>query len=140
QLAREQNRVREELERLRESAPRDERQSDLEQTLREMEESIRRLREGRPESVPDQQAEIHARMLRTQDALRQQGDPDEDEPREARRAEPSVRPLPTTDATPPERSWESELRLRLADPRQTPFAPDVQELMERYIDQLRELE
>ncbi|MEX1211420.1 MAG: hypothetical protein WEA36_01110 [Balneolaceae bacterium] len=140
QLAREQNRVREELQRLRQSAPGDERQSELEQTLREMEEAIRRLREGRPESVPDQQAEIHSRMLRTQESLRQQGEPDENQARDAQRAEPAVRPLTDADIAPPERTWESELRLRLADPRQTPFDPEVQELMERYIDRLRELE
>ncbi|MFN1834589.1 DUF4175 family protein [Balneola sp. MJW-20] len=137
-LARQQNRIREQLEELRRSGALEEGDqlgSELERMIEEMEDTINDLRGGSADlRLVERQQNILSRMLNARDALQER---DEEEEREGNTADP----VNTTN--PPQMTLEElekEIRKRLNDPNFTKFSPDYQNLIRKYFELLKKLE
>ncbi|TVQ15903.1 MAG: hypothetical protein EA364_00980 [Balneolaceae bacterium] len=136
QMARQQNRIRRQLQQMREGGglrPGDQMMSELQRVLEQMEDTINDLRGGSTDRIlVERQQNILSRMLEAERALQERGEDDE------RRGET------VTDferRTPDELTLEElqqRIRSSLQDPNQTRFSQDYQRLIERYFELLQE--
>lgn len=138
QLARQQNRIREQLREMQQSdalESGDEVLSDLERLSEDMEQTINDLRGGQADpSVTRRQQNILSRMLSAEQAMQERGKKEE---REAATAEETPRAAPP-DVTLEE--LEKRIRSMLNDPEQTRFRQGYQELIQRYFELIRDMQ
>lgn len=136
QMARQQNRIRRQLQQMRESGalrPGDQMMSELQRVLEQMEDTINDLRGGSTDRIlVERQQNILSRMLEAERALQERGEDDE------RRGDT------VTDferRTPDELTLEElqqRIRSSLQDPNRTRFNQDYQRLIDRYFELLQE--
>lgn len=139
QLAAQQNELRRQLQEIQQSGSfrsGDRTLSDLERIAEEMEESIREMRGGRTDPLmSERQQNILTRMLDATEAMQEQGESDEVEGETAMEVDA---PRPEDGYSPD--MIEEELRSRLQDPELSRFREEYQDLIQRYLDRLRELD
>jgi hypothetical protein len=136
QMARQQNRIRRQLQQMREGGdlrPGDQMMSELQRVLEQMEDTINDLRGGSTDRIlVERQQNILSRMLEAERALQERG---EDEERRGETVTDFER------RTPDELTLEElqqRIRSSLQDPDQTRFSQDYQRLIERYFELLQE--
>ncbi len=138
QIAKQQNRIRQQMEEIRNNGgiEGDRLGSEIERMINEMEDTINDLRGGAVDpTLVERQQNILTRIL---DAERSMQERDEEEnEREAQRPDNFNR------ANPPEMTLEElekQIRARLNDPNFTKYSPDYQRLIERYFELLKQLQ
>lgn len=138
QMARQQNEIRKQLERLQQSGALDQGDrmlSELQRMMEDMEDSINDMRGGVTDPLMvERQQNILSRMLSAEDAMQQRGEEDQ---REGTSASEFERILPP-DITLEE--LQQEIRARMQDPNFTRFSEKYQRLIEQYFERLRRLE
>lgn len=138
QLARQQNRIRKQLQELQQSGELDGDRlgSELQRMIEDMEDTINDLRGGSTDPIMiERQQNIMSRMLEAEQAIQQREE--EEDQREGTAAEELER------ATPPEltlEELEKQIRNRLNDPNFTKYSQDYQRLIEKYFELLKELQ
>lgn len=137
QLAKQQNRIRKQLQELQQSGELeagDKMLSELERMADEMEKTINDLRGGQTDGeLVKRQENILSRMLNAEKAMQERGEKDE---REGTSAEDPPRSVPP-DMTLEE--LQKKMRNLLNDPTQTKFSEDYQRLIEQYFELLKQL-
>lgn len=138
QLARQQNEIRKQLQKLQQSGALkqgDRALSEMQRMIEEMEDSINDLRGGMTDPLmQERQENILSRMLNAEKSLQERG---EDDKREG------DLPEGFDQAIPPDITLEElkqEIRTRLQDPNYTRFRQDYQRMIERYFELLRRME
>lgn len=138
QLARQQNEIRKELQKLQQSGALkqgDRALSEMQRMIEEMEDSINDLRGGMTDPLmQERQENILSRMLNAEKSLQERGEEDERE---------GDMPEGFDQAIPPDITLEElkqEIRTRLQDPNYTRFRQDYQRMIERYFELLRRME
>ncbi|MDR8393526.1 hypothetical protein NC796_20395 [Aliifodinibius sp. S!AR15-10] len=137
QLARQQNQIRKQLQKLQQSGELeagDKLLSELERMADEMEKTINDLRGGQTDGeLVKRQENILSRMLNAEKAMQERGEKDE---REGTTSEDPPRSVPA-DMTLEE--LQKKMRNLLNDPNQTNFSEDYQRLIEQYFELLKQL-
>ncbi|SMO43902.1 hypothetical protein [Gracilimonas mengyeensis] len=137
QIAKEQNRIRKQLEEMQRSGELDGNRigSELQRMIEDMEDTINDLRGGSTDPMMiKRQQNILSRMLEAEKAMQEQ---DEENKREGNAPEEFARqqsPEMTLE------ELEKEIRNRLNDPNFTKYSPDYQRLIENYFELLKELQ
>jgi hypothetical protein len=138
QLSRQQNKIRKQLQELRENGNLDSSDrilSELERMSGDMEETINDLRGGQTEDlVIQRQQNILSRMLSAEKSLQERGEKEERESSTAEYFERSTPPDITME------ELEKQIRTLLNDPERTRFAKDYQKLIQQYFELLRQME
>ncbi|MFH5883274.1 DUF4175 family protein [Halalkalibaculum sp. DA3122] len=138
QLAKQQNRIRKQLQELQQSGELeagDKMLSELQRMADEMENTINDLRGGQADSeLVKRQENILSRMLNAEKAMQERGKKDEREGTEAEDPPRSVPPDMTLE------ELQKKMRNLLNDPSQTRFSEDYQRLIEQYFELLKQLE
>ncbi len=138
QIAKQQNRIRKQLEEMRRNGglEGDRLGSEIEKMINEMEDTINDLRGGAVDpTLIERQQNILTRMLDAEESMQERDE--EEKEREAQRSDDYNR------ATPPEMTLEElekEIRSRLNDPNFTKYSKDYQRLIERYFELLKRLQ
>lgn len=138
QIAKQQNRIRQQLEELQRNGALqqgDRMLSELQRMMEDMEDSINDMRGGVTDPLMiERQQNILSRMLSAEQAMQQRGEKDE---REGTTRDEFDRILPP-DITLEE--LQQEIRARMQDPNFTRFSEKYQRLIEQYFERLRRLE
>jgi hypothetical protein len=138
QLARQQNEIRQQLERLQRSGALregDRTLSELQRMAEQMEDAINDMRGGMTDPLMiERQQNILSRMLNVEESLQERGESEEYEGVSVADYERSVPPDITLE------ELRQEIRNRLQDPQYTRFRDDYQRLIERYFELLRRYE
>ena len=138
QMARQQNRIRKQIEELRRSGALeqgDRIMSELQRMMDDMEDSINDMRGGVTDPLMmDRQQNILSRMLSAEQAMQQRGEKDEREGTDASEFERTLPPDMTLE------ELQKEIRVRMQDPNFTRFSEKYQRLIEKYFERLRRLE
>ncbi|MFY0683192.1 MAG: hypothetical protein JXR20_01470 [Balneola sp.] len=138
QLAKQQNRIRKQLQELRENGALegDRAGSEIQRMIEEMEDTINDLRGGSVDpTLIERQQNILTRMLEAEQSMQERDE--EEKEREARQAGDFNRVTPS-DITLEE--LEKQIRSRLNDPNFTKYSPDYQKLIERYFELLKKIQ
>lgn len=138
QLAKQQNRIRKQLQELRESGglEGDRAGSEIQRMIEEMEDTINDLRGGAIDpTLIERQQNILTRMLEAEKSMQERDE--EEKKREGSQPDNFQR------STPPDitlEELEKQIRSRLNDPNFTKYSPDYQKLIERYFELLKQLQ
>lgn len=138
QLAKQQNRIRKQLQELRENGglEGDRAGSEIQRMIEEMEDTINDLRGGAVDpTLIERQQNILTRMLEAEKSMQERDE--EEKKREGKQPDDFKRSNPT-DITLEE--LEKQIRSRLNDPNFTKYSPDYQKLIERYFELLKKLQ
>jgi len=138
QLAKQQNRIRKELQDLKQSGglEGDRSGSEIERMIEEMENTINDLRGGAvDQTLIERQQNILTRMLEAEKSMQERDEEEKEregkQPGDYKRANPSDITL---------EELEKQIRSRLNDPNFTKYSPDYQRLIERYFELLKKLQ
>jgi len=138
QLAKQQNRIRKQLQELRESGglEGDRAGSEIQRMIEEMEDTINDLRGGAVDpTLVERQQNILTRMLEAEKSMQERDE--EEKKREGQQPGDFER------TTPPDitlEELEKQIRSRLNDPNFTKYSPDYQKLIERYFELLKKIQ
>ncbi|WP_022834482.1 DUF4175 family protein [Salisaeta longa] len=139
QLARQQERIQQELNALRKQAGPNAQQAlgDLGKVAEQMEQTIRELQQQRVDRrrLNDRQQQILTRLLQAQQSLRTQGTDDQ---RKARTAEGTYERTPPDALSPAEQT--DRLRRDLIRALESGYAPDYEALIRAYFERLQQLQ
>jgi predicted transcriptional regulator len=138
QLAKQQNRIRKQLQELKENGglEGDRAGSEIQRMIEEMEDTINDLRGGAVDpTLIKRQQNILTRMLDAEKAMQERDE--EEKEREAKQPGDFDRANPA-DITLEE--LEKQIRSRLNDPNFTKYSPDYQRLIERYFELLKKIQ
>ena len=138
QLAKQQNRIRKQLQELRESGglEGDRAGSEIQRMIEEMEDTINDLRGGAVDpTLIERQQNILTRMLDAEKSMQERDE--EEKEREGRGPGNFERNTPNNITL---EELEKQIRSRLNDPNFTKYSPDYQKLIERYFELLKRLQ
>ena len=138
QLAKQQNRIRKQLQELRQNGglEGDRAGSEIQRMIEEMEDTINDLRGGAVDpTLIERQQNILTRMLEAEKSMQERDE--EEKKREGKQPGDFERVNPS-DITLEE--LEKQIRSRLNDPNFTKYSPDYQRLIERYFELLKKLQ
>jgi methyl-accepting chemotaxis protein len=138
ELAKQQNRIRKQLQELKENGglEGDRAGSEIERMIEEMENTINDLRGGALDpTLIERQQNILTRMLEAQEAMQERDE--EEKEREAKQPGDFNRSNPSDITL---EDLEKQIRSRLNDPNFTKYSPDYQRLIERYFELLKNLQ
>jgi len=138
QLAKQQNRIRKQLQELQQNGglDGDRAGSEIERMIEEMEDTINDLRGGAVDpTLIERQQNILTRMLDAEKSMQERDEEEKEregkQPGDFNRANPSDITL---------EELEKQIRSRLNDPNFTKYSPDYQKLIERYFELLKQLQ
>ncbi len=138
QLARQQNKIRKQLQELQKNGQLesgDRILSELERMSEEMEDAINEIRGGQlDDHLVKRQQNILSRMLNAEDALEERGEEERREATTAEERQQRVSPEVTME------ELQKKIRKMLNDPDRTKFTDDYQRLIEQYFELLREIQ
>ena len=138
QLAKQQNRIRKQLQELRESGgfEGDRAGSEIQRMIEEMEDTINDLRGGAVDpTLIERQQNILTRMLDAEKSMQERNE--EEQKREGNQSKGFDRVTPSNITL---EELEKQIRSRLNDPNFTKYSPDYQKLIERYFELLKQLQ
>lgn len=138
ELAKQQNRIRKQLQELKENGglEGDRAGSEIERMIEEMEDTINDIRGGAIDpTLIQRQQNILTRMLEAEKSMQERDEEEKEreakQPGDFNRANPSEITL---------EELEKQIRSRLNDPSFTKYSPDYQKLIERYFELLKQLQ
>lgn len=138
QMARQQNRIRKQLQELQKNGELesgDRILSELERMSEEMEDAINEIRGGQlDDHLVKRQQNILSRMLNAEDALEERGEEERREGTTAEERQQQASPEITME------ELQKKIRSMLNDPDRTKFTDDYQRLIEQYFELLREIQ
>ncbi len=138
QLAKQQNRIRKQLQELRESGglEGDRAGSEIQRMIEEMEDTINDLRGGAVDpTLIERQQNILTRMLDAEKSMQERNE--EEQKREGNQSKGFDRVTPSNITL---EELEKQIRSRLNDPNFTKYSPDYQKLIERYFELLKKIQ